>query len=228
MGELALAAIFLLASHFGISSTGLRPWLVQRLGAGLYLGAYSVLAFIAIFWLASAYNRADTILLWSPGVWQAWIPLVIMLVASLLLIGGLTTSNPTIAGKAFVDKKVDPPTGILRITRHPTMWAFALWALSHFIANGDLASALLFGTIAALALIGTILIDARYRERLGTIWETFSEQTSNLPFAAIFAGRQKLDFGEIGWWRAGLAVGLYVILLIAHPWLFSVSPFGVA
>ncbi|MGI9492716.1 MAG: NnrU family protein [Geminicoccaceae bacterium] len=223
-----LAAVFLLASHLGIASSGLRPWLVQRLGARLYLGAYSVLALAAIIWLVRAYNRADFVLLWSPAPWQAWLPLIIMPFALLFLFGGLTTPNPTVAGQALVEKKIDPPKGMLRITRHPTMWAFGLWALSHLIANGDLASLFLFGTIAALALVGTVLIDARYRDRLSTHWSSFSEQTSNLPFAAIITGRQQFDFGEIGWWRVALALGLYIALLLIHPWLFSVSPFGIS
>ena len=228
MGELVLAAIFLLASHLGIASSGLRPWLFQRLGTRLYLVAYSLLALVAFAWLISAYNRADFVLLWSPSPWQAWLPLIIMPIALLLLVGGLTTPNPTVAGKAFVDKKIDPPKGMLRITRHPTMWAFALWALSHLIANGDLASLVLFGTIAALALIGTVLIDARYKDRLNDIWQSFSEQTSNLPFAAIIKGRQAFDVSEIGWWRVALALGLYVVLLLIHPWLFGVSPLDIA
>lgn len=124
MGKLTLAAIFLLASHLGISSTGLRPWLIQRLGTGLYLGTYSLLGLAAIFWLINAYNRADVVPLWSTS---AWPPLLIMPIAFLLIVGGLTTPNPTIAGKAFVDNKIDPPIGMLRITRHPTMWAFGLW-----------------------------------------------------------------------------------------------------
>ena len=226
MGELVLAATFLLASHFGISSTGLRPWLIQRLGAGLYLGGYSLIALAAFAWLISAYSRADTVLLWSAGSLQPWLPLLIMPFALLFLVGGLTTANPTIAGKAFVDNKIDPPTGVLRITRHPTMWAFALWAISHLVVNGDLASVVLFGTIAALALIGTMLIDARYRERLAAVWVSFADQTSSVPFAAILAGRQNFDLAEIGWWRIALALGLYIVLLLLHAWLFGVSPLG--
>ena len=224
MAELIVAAIVLLASHFGISSTSLRPWLIQRLGTTLYLGLYSILALAAITWLAIAYGRADHISLWSSGSIQTWLILVIMLLACLLLVGALTTPNPTVAGQALIDEKIDPPSGVLRITRHPTMWAFALWALSHLLTNGDVASLILFGTIAVLAMVGTMLIDHRYRQRLGAVWTTFDEQTSNLPFRAILAGHQHLAFSEIGWWRLALAIGLYVILLAIHPWLIGVSP----
>lgn len=223
MGELALAVIFLLLSHFGITSTKLRPWLIGRLGVGLYLGAYSVVALVAFIWMVSAYRGAETILLWPTDGWLLWMPLLIMPVATLLLIGGLTTPNPTIAGKAFIDKEIAPPSGVLRITRHPMMWAFSLWAGSHIVTNGDLASYLFFGAIAALALIGTFLIDARYRDRLGAIWMTFAEQTSSLPFAAIIAGRQQLSLSEVGWWRVALAFGLFIILLVLHPLLIGVS-----
>lgn len=39
----------------------------------------------------------------------------------------------------------DIARGIVRITRHPFLWGVALWALVHFIVNGDLASVILSG-----------------------------------------------------------------------------------
>lgn len=226
MLELILAVLFLLLSHFGISSTGLRPWLVERFGAGVYLGGYSLIAVAAFILLVSAYSRADLIPLWPTGAWQIWLTLLIMPISALLFVSALTATNPTVAGQALVSKRIEPPSGVLRITRHPMMWAFGLWGLSHIVANGDLASCLLFGGITALALIGTVLIDARYRERLSNIWPAFAEKTSNLPFLAIIQGRQQLHLGEIGWWRVGLALGLFAILLALHTLLFGVSPLG--
>lgn len=224
MIEMTLAALFLVATHFGVSSTGLRPALTARLGAGTYLGLYSILALATFAWFASAYSRADYVELWPPATWLAWLAILLMPIPCLLLVSGLTTANPSLVGNALARKTVEPPEGIVRITRHPTMWAFGLWAIIHLIANGDLASLILFGTIAALALIGTALIDARYRDRLTDAWPSFADQTSNLPFAAILAGRQQLALGEIGWWRLALALGLYVLLLALHPLLFGVSP----
>jgi uncharacterized membrane protein len=226
MSELVLASLFLLGSHFGLASTPLRPWLVRRLGDRVYLGCYSVLALLAFFWLIGAYRRAELVMLWAPASWQVWAALLIMPIALLFIVAGLTTPNPTMAGGALVDKKIEAPRGILRVTRHPAMWAFGLFALSHLLANGELGALLFFGAIAALALIGTLLIDARYRSRLGTAWSSFADQTSNLPFAAILAGRQQLRLAEIGWARVGLAAGLYGLLLALHPWLSGVSALG--
>lgn len=44
---------------------------------------------------------------------------------------------------------------------------------------------------------------------------------------SIVTGRQALSLNEIGWWRTAVALGLYFLLLVLHPWLFGVSPFGI-
>ncbi len=43
------------------------------------------------------------------------------------------------------------------------------------------------------------------------------------PFAAIAAGRQKLNLSEIGWWRILVAILLWAALAWAHPMLFGVA-----
>lgn len=222
MIELILAAIFFIASHFGIASTGLRPRLITRLGSSLYLGLYTAIAFIAIFWLVSAYRRAVHIDLWIAGPLAGWLTLVMMLIACLLFIAGLTTANPTAVGQAMVSGKIAPPSGIIRVTRHPMLWSFALWALAHLLVNGDAASLILFGSIALLALIGTRLIDARYEAQFGAAWRDFSRRTSNLPFIAILGGRQRASLAELGWWRPVLALVLFALLLALHAMVIGV------
>jgi uncharacterized membrane protein len=224
MLELILAAAFLLASHFGIASTGLRPLLIARLGTGTYLGVYSALALAAFAWLILAYTQAPLVILWTPPPLAAWIPVLVLPFAILLLVGGLTTPNPTAVGASAAKKEIAQPSGVLRITRHPVMWSFALWGLSHMVANGELAAWILFATVVALALIGTQLIDARYQQRLGHVWQLFATSTSNLPFGAIVGGRQRLVLREIGAWRLIQALGVYVILILIHPWMFGASP----
>ena len=54
MIELLAAAALLLASHYGISSTPLRAWLVARIGERPYLALYSLVALGALVWLISA------------------------------------------------------------------------------------------------------------------------------------------------------------------------------
>jgi uncharacterized membrane protein len=226
MIQLLLAAAFLIASHYGISSTPLRRWLVDRLGERAYLALYSVIALVAIVWLSIAYARAPDVELWPFAPWMALVPLLLMPVALIFLGAGVSTPNPTAVGAPDMLDPEDAARGILRITRHPVMWAIALFAFSHMVANGDLASLIFFGTFAALALIGTLLLDRKYAARLGPDWQRFAAVTSNVPFGAIAAGRQRIVFEEIGWLRIGAAFALYIALLLLHPWLFGVSPMG--
>jgi uncharacterized membrane protein len=227
MIELIAAAAFLLASHFGVSSTALRPWLVARLGEKAYLALYSLIALAAIVWVIMAYARAPYSELWPPAGWLAWVPLIVMPFALVLAVSGLSTLNPTAVGAPDTLGQGEPVRGIFRVTRHPFMWSVALWAGAHIVANGDLAGLVLFAAFGALALLGTRAIDRKLAARRGTVWQRFAEASSNLPFAAILAGRQRLVLAEIGWWRIALALVLYAVLLVVHPWLFGVSPLAV-
>jgi uncharacterized membrane protein len=226
MIELLFAAALLLATHYGISSTPLRAALVARIGERPYLVLYSLLSLGVLIWLIFAWQRAPFIELWPTAAWSAWLPLVVMPFALLLLVCGVSALNPTAVGSPDTLDQAEPARGILRVTRHPFMWGVALWALAHVVPNGDAAAVVLFGTFAILALLGTLLIDHKFRARRGAQWQRFAAMTSNLPFAAILAGRQHFAPAEIGWRRVGVALALYVFLLALHPWLFGLSPFG--
>ena len=91
------------------------------------------------------------------------------------------------------------------------------------LVNGERASIVLFGAMLLLAVFGTTSIDAKRKRALGATWDAFAAQTSNVPFGAILAGRQKLSLGEIGWWRIVLAVGVWAAVTWAHPLLFGVA-----
>ena len=40
---------------------------------------------------------------------------------------------------------------------------------------------------------------------------------------AVLQGRARLSVAGIGWWRIGVAVLLWAIMLHLHPWLFGVA-----
>ena len=148
-----------------------------------------------------------------------------MIVAALLGVIGLTTPSPTAAGGEGQLDADEPATGILRISRHPFLWGVVVWASTHLVLNGDAASLVLFGALLVLALVGPRSIDAKRRARFGDKWDRFAAVTSNVPFAAIIAGRNQLRLGELGTWRIALALVVYVGVLGAHAWLFGASPF---
>ncbi len=64
MGSLLVAAIFLVGTHFGIASTSLRGQLIGSIGKGPYRVLYSLVAVVALIWLALEYRAAPMVALW--------------------------------------------------------------------------------------------------------------------------------------------------------------------
>jgi len=217
-----LAGAFLLLSHFGPTAPGVRGRVVAAIGEGPFRGLYSLVSLAAFVWIAHAYGEAPHEPLAGGVQGLHWVAAILLLPASLLLVGSLSQRNPSAMGQETA-MGAAAATGVMRITRHPMMWAVALWALSHLVANPDVASVWLFGTFALLALVGTIRLDAKKARSSPDGWAAFSGATSNVPFLAIAARRQRLVLGEIGWGRAAAAVALYAGLVLAHPWLFGVG-----
>ena len=146
-----------------------------------------------------AYNATPLIPVWFPDTWMWFVPLVVMPLAFLLLVGGLSGPNPTAVGQEKLLEKELGPRGVLRITRSPVMWGIGLWALSHMGPNGDWASLLFFGTLAVLALLGSVLIDAKNAVRRGDAWTRWTQLSSNIPFVALIQGRQTLGITIRKW-----------------------------
>jgi uncharacterized membrane protein len=219
LAQLALATLVFLATHF-VPSTPLRRALVRVLGERAYVAVYSLVAAATIAWMSWAYAKAPFQLLWHvPGL--RVLPLVVMPLALILLAAGVMTRNPTAVMQEAALKASEPARGIVRVTRHPIMWAILLWAAVHVLARGDLASLVFFGGFLAVAALGTVLMDTRKAATLGADWQRFAAVTSNVPFAAIVGGRNRFRFGEIGWKRVGVGLALYLVLLVAHPYLFG-------
>lgn len=223
MTKLLIATAAFLVAHY-VSSTPLRAWLVKLLGSNGYIVLYSSAAVATLVAMVWAYLRAPHIGLWYvPALRYA--PLIVMPVALLLLVSGLITRNPTAVGQGRWFRGSDPARGILRVTRHPVMWAIALWAAAHVLARGDVASVVFFGAFLALAVTGTALIDRRKRAEHGENWRRLAEVTSSVPFAAIAGGRNRFDAGEIGWVAPALALAAYAALIWLHPLLFGARPY---
>lgn len=129
-----------------------------------------------------------------------------------------TVAQPDAVGQERQLKAAKPARGFVRVTRHPLMWAIALWAAAHILARGDLRALVFFGGLLLLALIGTVLIDRR-RAAHGEEWERFAAVTSNVPFVAIAQGRNRFALGEIGYRSIVIALVLYVVLLLLHPYI---------
>ena len=221
--HLFVACLAFVGAHIVLGNPPVRDILVARLGERAFRGVFSLAALVALVWMIRAYGAAPYEELWAPEPWARYVPLLVMPLAVFLLVAGLTTPNPTSVGQEGRIGTSDPAPGIMKITRHPTMWATGLWALAHVPPNGDAASVLLFGSLALLAFGGMPLLDLKSRARFGSAWGPVALTTSVLPFAALAAGRARLRFAEIGWWRVVGALALYVALLHGHGWIGGVS-----
>src|ERR1700756_4144893 len=215
--SLVIAGVAFCGSHILLSSTRLRGSLRDQLGERGFLAGYSLTSLVIFAWVVAAYSAAPTIVLWPRQRWSALVPVSVMPFAAILLVAGYSTRNPTAVGMERSARADDPAPGLLRVTRHPVLWAIGLWASSHVIANGDLSSLVFFGLLAALALGGTVLIDRKKQLALGSNWSRLAEVTSNVPFAALVAGRTGLRWRDIGLLRIAAGLLLYAVLYLAHP-----------
>jgi uncharacterized membrane protein len=217
LAALIIAEFAFCGSHVLLSSTHLRGALRDQIGERGFLVLYSLTALATFAWFVVAYRRAPLIPLWPFERWMALVPIAVTPFAAILLVAGYTTRNPTAVGMERAAAADDPAPGILRITRHPVMWAIGLWALAHIVPNGDVASLLFFGGIALLALGGTVLIDRKKRLALGSNWPLLAALTSNVPFAALLAGRARWQWRGLGTLRIVAGLLLYAVLFLAHP-----------
>jgi uncharacterized membrane protein len=208
--QLGLATLVFLATHF-VSSTPLRPALVRAMGERPYQGVYSAVALITFVWMCIAYAGLPRDPLWT-GLRP--VPLVLMPFAFMLLACG-AGRNPTAVGGENLLKSADPARGIVRITRHPIMWSFILWAAAHVLARGDVKSLVFFGSLFLLAAVGTVLMDARKTSNQD--WARFAAVTSNVPFVAVAQGRNRIVWREIGWLRPLIGLVVFAAVLSFHP-----------
>src|SRR5688500_1184359 len=210
MEMLVLATLVFLATHF-VTSTPLRPALVNAMGERPYRGAYSLVGAIARIWMIGAYAGAPREPLFS-GARE--LSFAVMPLAFILIACGYWR-NPTMVGADKLLKSEDPARGVIRITRHPIMWGVMLWAAAHIVARGDTKGLVFFGSFLLLAALGTLAMDAR--KRANPDWPRFAAVTSHVPFVAIAQGRNRLVWREIGWLRPGIGLALFFAVLAFHP-----------
>lgn len=224
MAVLVIGALVWIGIHLGLAGTRLRNAIVALIGEAPFRGLFSLLSVASLVFLVWAWSNAGTTRLWSTPAWLRWVLVAVMLVAFVLFTASLSGGNPTMLGGETATAQ--PPRGIQRVTRHPMLWAFALWAAVHLVGNGDTAAIVFFGAFLVVALAGMPSIDAKLARRDPASWQALSAATSIVPFAAIAARRNRLVPQEIGWAAALIGVIVWVLLLMLHPWLFGVVPVG--
>ncbi len=220
MTMLLLAASIWIGIHLGLAGTTLRDAVVRRMGDLAFRGVFSLLSVVAIVFLVRSWGSASTALLWVAPGWLRFVLAAVMLPAFVLFAGSVMVPNPTMVGVP-----AEAPRGMIRVTRHPMLWSFAIWALVHMLGNGDTASLVFFGSFLVTALAGMPSIDAKLARRDKAEWAALSGATSILPFGAIAAGRNAFVWREIGWKTVAVGAVAWLVVLVLHPRMFGVSVF---
>ena len=208
---LATAASFL-GTHFAMSHPLRRP-LVGAIGESAFAGLYSLIAFVTLGGTVWAYRAAPvTPQFWAVGDVLWAVATVLMLIASILLMGSLVR-NPALPG-AGGNAATAKAQGVYAVTRHPMMWAFAIWGLSHILIYPVTKNVILSGAIIILALVGAAAQDNKKAAFDPEGWPAWEARTSYLPFAAIAKGRAKL--GSFGMHALGGGLVVWLLATWAH------------
>jgi uncharacterized membrane protein len=133
MTILIIGIILFLGTHLlRVFVPGLRAAMIARLGLGGWRVLHSALSLVTLAILIYGYAIAPVINLYFPPVWTSHLTLTLMLPAMICLAAGIL-----------------PAGYIATRTKHPMVLSVKIWALAHLLANGDLASVLLFVSFLA-------------------------------------------------------------------------------
>ena len=82
------------------------------------------------------------------------------------------------------------PNNFYRVIRHPMLSGVLIWAFAHLLANGDLASILLFGSFGLFAITDIISVNRRSPAATPTRQPLFKDiLVLVIGFAAFWAVR---------------------------------------
>jgi uncharacterized membrane protein len=138
-------AIFL-GVHLFTTVRGQRAALIMRIGENGYKGLYSLISLIGLVLIVygfARYRQGEWIDIWFPPVWTKHLAALLVLFAFIMLVASYSRGH------------------IYTTLKHPMLAAVKLWALAHLMANGDLGSIILFGSILAWAVIDRISLKRR-------------------------------------------------------------------
>ena len=177
---LVLGCVIFIGIHLVPAFATARDRLVDRLSQNGYMMLFTILSLVGIALMVWGKSKAPHTNIWVPPAWGHDTAMVIMFPSMVLL---------------AVAKL---PTNIKRVTPHPMMWGFILWSFAHLLANGDLASIILFGSIGAYSIIALLSANRRGAQPSTEIVSAYHETGA-------------IGFGVI----------VYIAMLYLHPYLFG-------
>jgi uncharacterized membrane protein len=189
MTLLIVGIIAFLGLHFLPAFPHMREGLIERVGKNAYRGVFSLLSLVSFALLVWGFAVAPVIQVWTPPPWTRWVAIVLMLPAFILLVA------------AYV------PGQIKARVKNPFLIAIKIWALAHLIANGDLASIILFGSFLAYAVCDRIAL--KHRQPTALVETPGAGSARNDMIAVVFG---VLIFVVFLIWLHPLLIGRAVVL----------------
>jgi uncharacterized membrane protein len=178
------------ANHLFVGFRSARAAAIARLGKPVYHGLFGIVSLLAvalIVWGYARYRAGEWVQVWVPPPSMHHVTVGLMLIASVLIVASMVRSH--IQAKA----------------RFPLTAAVKVWAFAHLLANGDLGSIVMFGTLLAWAIYASI--DARRRKDIAV-----------KPTPVGWTGDLAVVLGGIA---------LYLVLgFLVHPYVIGVPVFG--
>jgi uncharacterized membrane protein len=189
MVPLILGLILFLGIHsVRIVAPKWRDRQLAAMGEGRWKGIYSLVSAAGLVLLIWGYGKAWEVapVLYEPPVWMKHVAAPLMFIAFVSLM-------------TFIF-----PAGRLKpILKHPFLLAVQIWALAHLLANGNLASVILFGAFLAWALADRLAVAQR--------------------------GEPAPQPGPVKWDALAVVSGAALFVLFIwrlHLWLIGVPPLG--
>jgi uncharacterized membrane protein len=146
LAVLLLGLAVFLGAHVFVTRRAARAALIGRIGEWPYKGLFalvSILGLALIVWGFADYRAGGLIMIWSPPAWTRHLTVALMWPATICVTAAYIQGD------------------IKRILKHPMLVGIKLWAAAHLIANGDLGSIILFGSVLAWAVYDRITLKRR-------------------------------------------------------------------
>lgn len=140
MLEFVAGLVLFFAAHSFTMFRGARQAAVDKLGPIPYRVLYSLVSLAGFVMIVQGFGDAPRTELWTPPLWMRHVTMLLMLPVFVLLVA------------AYV------PGKIKAAVKNPMLMALKTWALAHLLANGDLASVLLFGAFLAWGVVDLIAV----------------------------------------------------------------------
>lgn len=145
---MVIGLLVFFAIHAVPTNVDLKNGLIGRFGERGYKALFGVVSLIGLALIVLGFHKLQlhpgkNPILWDPPTWTRHLAMPLMLFAMISLVA------------TYV------PSHIRAVLKHPLLVAIKAWALAHLLANGDLASLLLFGSFLIYAVYDRISIKRR-------------------------------------------------------------------